>query len=47
MSIRVDSVKVEIRREKDRLKREAEEQAKKVGEERIMDDENELSLVSL
>ena len=45
MRTRIDSVKVEAQKEKDRLKREAEEQAKRIEEEQRMDNDKEISLV--
>ena len=45
MRTRIDSVKVEAQKEKDRLKREAEEQAKRIEEEQRMDNNKEISLV--
>ena len=45
MRNRIDSVKVEAQKEKDRLKREAEEQAKRIEEEQRMDNDKEISLV--
>ena len=45
MRTRIDSVKVEAQKEKDRLKREAEEQAKRTEEEQRMDNDKEISLV--
>ena len=45
MRTRIDSVKVEAQKEKDRLKREAEEQAKRIEEEQRIDNDKEISLV--
>ena len=45
MRTRIDSVKAEAQKEKDRLKREAEEQAKRIEEEQRMDNDKEISLV--
>ena len=45
MRTRIDSVKVEAQKEKDRLNREAEEQAKRIEEEQRMDNDKEISLV--
>ena len=45
MTTTIDSMKVEAQKEKDRLKREAEEQAKRIEEEQRMDNDKEISLV--